>query len=82
MEKVAGSAQQTVCLGERNGVGMIDERITCERKTSKGRGLITQLKRTLELKGKRNEFTTKEHTDKNIILINTKLDHNEIVLSS
>ena len=48
-----------------------------KQRQAKAGGIITQLKRTLEIKEKKKEFTTKKY-DKNITLINTKLDKNEI----
>lgn len=46
------------------------------KQTSKGRGIITGLKRTQDIKGKKKEFTTKEHRYKNIIIIKTKITIN------
>lgn len=59
MEKVAGNAQKAVWSGESNGVGMIDERILVKQRQAKAGRITTQLKRTLEIKGKKKEFTTK-----------------------
>lgn len=61
---------------------MRDERMTCKAETSKGERNNNPAEKDSGNKGKKKEFTTKEHRDKNIIRINTKLDHNEIVLSS
>lgn len=63
---------------ESNAVGMIDERMACEMETSKGRKNNNKAEKDSGIKGKKKEFTTKEHRDKNIIIINTKIDHNKL----
>lgn len=63
---------------ESNAVGMIDERMACKMETSKGRKNNNKAEKDSGSKGKKKEFTTKEHRDKNIIIINTKIDHNEL----
>lgn len=62
---------------ESNVVGMIDERMVCKMEISKGRKNNNKVEKDFGSKGKKKEFIIKEYRDKNIIIINIKIDYNE-----
>lgn len=72
------NAQQAVLSRESNRVGMIDERVACEMETSRGRRNNNQAEKDSGNKREQKEFTIKEHRDKNTVIINIKIDHNEL----
>lgn len=57
---------------------MIDERMACATETSKSRRNNNQPEKDSGKKRKKKEFTTKEHRYKDTIIINTKIEDNEL----
>lgn len=57
---------------------MINERMACATETSKGRRNNNQPEKDSGKKRKKKEFATKEHRYKDTIIINTKIEDNEL----